>query len=124
MPFSICLFFFFLIIISCETKGITNTNKINFNNDWKFQLGNISKAEQVDFDDSSWRNLDLPHDWSVEGKADSIWASATAYFPTGIGWYRKTFKIEKDANPTNRYIYFDGVMMNSEVWINGKYLGK
>jgi hypothetical protein len=122
--FSICLFFLFLVNISFETKGVTNTTKINFNKGWKFQLGNISKAEQVDFDDSNWRNLDLPHDWSVEGKPDSIWASATAYFPTGIGWYRKTFNVEKDANPANRYIYFDGVMMNSEVWINGKYLGK
>jgi len=120
-PSLICLF---LVFYGCSNTGVTNEQKLDFNKDWKFQLGDVPNAQQPNFNDSGWRRLNLPHDWSVEGKPDSIWASATAYLPTGIGWYRKTFKIEKDANPTNRYIYFDGVMMNSEVWINGKYLGK
>lgn len=120
-PYLICLF---MVFYACTNAGITNEQKIDFNKGWKFQLGDVSDAQQPSFNDSGWRKLNVPHDWSVEGKPDSIWASATAYLPTGIGWYRKTFKIEKDANPTNRYIYFDGVMMNSEVWINDKYLGK
>jgi beta-galactosidase/beta-glucuronidase len=95
-----------------------------FNNNWKFHKGDIPNAQKPDFNDSTWRNLNLPHDWSVEGKFSQELASGTAYLPTGIGWYRKTFKIEKNPNPTNLYIYFDGVMRNSEVWINGHYLGK
>lgn len=113
-----------MVFYGCKNANVTNEQKLDFNKDWKFQLGDVPNAQQPNFNDSGWRRLNLPHDWSVEGKPDSIWASATAYLPTGISWYRKTFKIEKDANPTNRYIYFDGVMMNSEVWINGKYLGK
>jgi beta-galactosidase/beta-glucuronidase len=120
-PYLICLF---LVFFGCTKSGEINEQKTDFNNDWKFQLGDVSDAQQPDFNDSGWRKLNLPHDWSIEGKFSKQWASATAYLPTGIGWYRKTFKLEKDANPTNHYIYFDGVMMNSEVWINGKYLGK
>lgn len=119
---------FYLVLIGVSIPEIIFAQEEGeptlFNNDWKFQLGDIPNAQQSGFNDSGWRKLNLPHDWSVEGKFSKEWASATAYLPTGIGWYRKTFKIEKDANPTNRYIYFDGVMMNSEVWINGKYLGK
>jgi len=118
------LIFLFIVLYGCTNDSVTNEQKTDFNKGWKFQLGDVPDAQQPNFNDSGWRRLNLPHDWSVEGKPDSIWASATAYLPTGIGWYRKTFKIEKDANTTNRYIYFDGVMMNSEVWINGKYLGK
>lgn len=123
IPSVICIL---IIITNCTS---TNTNeiedqKISFNSGWKFHLGDIPDAQQPAFDDSKWRELDLPHDWSVEGKFDSIWASGTAYLPTGIGWYRKTFKIESDTDPINLFIYFDGVFQNSEVWINGNFLGK
>jgi beta-galactosidase len=101
-----------------------NGRKIDFNKGWKFKSGDITNAQQPAFDDSAWRDLSLPHDWSVEGKFSQEWASGTAYLPAGIGWYRKTFKIDKETNPTKFYIYFDGVMRYSEVWINGHYLGK
>jgi len=96
-----------------------------FDYDWKFFLGDASEANANDFNDASWRKLDLPHDWSIEGKVHpkNPTKGAGGYFPTGIGWYRKTFKAP-DAWKANKIaIYFEGVYMSSEVFINGKSLG-
>lgn len=114
-----------LALTGCRMTTLTPPRKVqDFNFDWKFQLGDVSNAQHPNFDDVDWRKLNLPHDWSVEGEFSPEWASGTAYLPTGIGWYRKTFQLKKDTNPSNYYIYFDGVMKNSEVWINGHFLGK
>ncbi|HTE12864.1 MAG TPA: glycoside hydrolase family 2 TIM barrel-domain containing protein, partial [Chitinophagaceae bacterium] len=95
-----------------------------FNDNWKFYKGDIANADKTSFDDKGWRVVDLPHDWSIEGPFDEQWASATAYLPAGIGWYRKTFEVSKTMLSKNIYLYFDGVYKNSEVWINGHWLGK
>jgi beta-galactosidase/beta-glucuronidase len=68
--------------------------------------------------------LDLPHDWSIEGPFSKANFSCTAYLPGGIGWYRKTFIVPENERTRKVFIYFDGVYNNSEVWINGNYLGK
>ncbi len=96
----------------------------NFNFDWKFYKGDIANGQAPDLDDSGWRILDLPHDWSIEGIFNKAYASSTGFLPAGIGWYRKSFSIP--ANEKNRKIFisFDGIYNNSEVWINGTYLGK
>ena len=67
---------------------------------------------------------DLPHDWSIEGPFSKEWASGTGFLPGGIGWYRKTFEIDKLSADKKVFIYFDGVYKNSEVWLNGHFLGK
>lgn len=95
-----------------------------FNDNWKFHKGDTADAGKTSFDDKSWQSVSLPHDWSIEGPFDEQWASATAYLPAGIGWYRKTFDLRPGMRTKNIYIYFDGVYKNSEVWINGHYLGK
>lgn len=95
-----------------------------FNDNWKFYKGDVSNADQISFDDSGWRTVDLPHDWSIEGPFDEQWASSTAYLPAGVGWYRKTFELNNNLRSKNIFLYFDGVYKNSEVWINGHYLGK
>jgi beta-galactosidase len=97
---------------------------LNFNFDWKFYKGDIPNGQSPDLDDAGWRSLDLPHDWSIEGPFSKDFASATGYLPAGIGWYRKSFTIP--ANEKNRKVFvcFDGIYNNSEVWINGNYLGK
>ena len=112
-----------LIISGTKANGI-NSQKTNFNAGWKFHKGDVPNAEQPSFDDTSWENIDLPHDWSIKGTFSPEWASGTAFLPGGIGWYRKTFNLPKTNGPKNIYIYFDGVYKNSEVWINGHYLGK
>lgn len=95
----------------------------NFDFDWRFHLGDIKDAREKSFDDTEWRILDLPHDWSIEGDYDSTNASGISggYLPTGIGWYRKNFEAPLENKKT--FIEFDGVYMNSTVWINGKLLG-
>ncbi|WP_428232806.1 glycoside hydrolase family 2 TIM barrel-domain containing protein [Flavobacterium sp.] len=96
-----------------------------FDYDWKFFLGDNSEAKVNDFNDAKWRSLDLPHDWSIEGKVNpkNITKSAGGYFPAGIGWYRKTFQAPDAWKAQKIAIYFEGVYMNSEVFINGKSLG-
>jgi beta-galactosidase len=93
---------------------------------WKFLKGDVPGAQQPEFADANWRALDLPHDWSIEG-AFSENAPAKgegAYLPGGIGWYRKRFRMAESDRDRKVAIEFDGAYQNSEVWINGQYLGK
>nr|WP_315245746.1 glycoside hydrolase family 2 TIM barrel-domain containing protein [uncultured Flavobacterium sp.] len=85
----------------------------------------MTEAKANDFNDSGWRKLDLPHDWSIEGKIHpkNTIGGGGGYFPSGIGWYRKTFRVPDSWKAKKTAIYFEGVYMNSEVFINGKSLG-
>jgi beta-galactosidase/beta-glucuronidase len=98
--------------------------QIAFNTDWKFHLGDAPGSEQASAADKDWRALDLPHDWSIEGPYSEQWASATAFLPGGVGWYRKSFAVPAGFRDKQVFIYFDGVSKNSEVWLNGHALGK
>ena len=93
-----------------------------FNDGWLFRLEDDSTYKQSAYDDTKWRKLDLPHDWSVEGQLSPDLASCTGYLPGGIGWYRKHFRVTDDAK--RHYIYFEGVYNRSEVYLNGHLLGK
>jgi beta-galactosidase len=97
----------------------------SFNGNWKFFLGKVSNAEDPKFDDTKWRTLNLPHDWSVEGKFDKNNPAGTGggALPGGLGWYRKTFLVPDSSKDKNIFIDFDGVYRKSEVWINGHSLG-
>jgi beta-galactosidase/beta-glucuronidase len=97
---------------------------ILFNTGWKFHKGDAAGADQSGYNDSNWRKLTLPHDWSIEGPFGQQWASSTAYLPAGIGWYRKSFDTPSGLAGKKLSIYFDGVNNNSEVWINNHFLGK
>ncbi len=94
-----------------------------FNDDWQFHKGDIPNGEQNNSDTATWRNVLLPHDWSIEGPFSDTWASATAYLPGGIGWYKKTFDAPASWQSKKVFIYFDGVYKNSTVWLNGHYIG-
>ena len=93
---------------------------------WRFTLGDPKGAEQATFDDRAWRRLDLPHDWSIEGtpSQDAPAGGRGGYFPTGIGWYRKAFRMPQGSAGRDAWLEFDGVYMNSDVWINGMHVGK
>ena len=99
---------------------------VSFNDNWRFNLGDVANAQDAGFDDSQWRQLNLPHDWSIEGEFSENAPSGTGggALPGGLGWYRKTFTIPATAKGKLIFIEFDGVYRNSEVWINGHYLGK
>ena len=91
---------------------------------WKFYKGDISGAEKITFDDSLWRGVTVPHDWSIEGPYSREWASGTGYLPGGVGWYRYSFRLDASESGKRVFSEFDGVYCNSEVWINGHFLGK
>ena len=97
----------------------------SFDAGWNFLKADATGAEQNNFDDSAWRKLDVPHDWSIAGPfAETNKAGgAGAWLPSGIAWYRKTFSPPKTDSGRRVFIEFDGVMQNSDVWINGFHLG-
>jgi beta-galactosidase len=119
---------FFLLIFPISTSfansrpGIT----VSFNADWRFHLGDVANSEDSSFDDSQWRQLNLPHDWSIEGGFDEKNPAGTGggALPGGIGWYRKTFTLPVSMKGKLVFVDFDGIYRNSEVWVNGHYLGK
>jgi beta-galactosidase len=98
----------------------------SFDKDWLFLKSDSQGAEQTNFADASWRKLDVPHDWSIEGPFDAKnpTGGAGGFLPAGIGWYRKHFTVPKDQTNQRVFIDFDGIMANSDVWINGFHLGK
>ena len=111
------------LITGCQTDS--DTRKIeDFNFDWCFTLGDDASYATAEYDDSSWRKLHLPHDWSVEGVFDANNPSTPAggALPGGIGWYRKHFTTP---NIENRVVNveFDGIFMNSTVYVNGHEVG-
>lgn len=105
-----------------------NNNSIrkvfNLNLDWKFKLADEVKAWQKGFEDTSWQDINIPHDWSVESPFDIKNSSGTGYLPGGIGFYRKKFFLPKELEGKRVYVTFDGVYNNSSVWCNSYFLGK
>ena len=98
---------------------------MNMDSDWLFHQGDATGAEAVTYNDTDWRRLNVPHDWSIEGEnlRDNPGGGSIGFFPTGIGWYRKTFDV-KAFDKNKRYsIEFDGIYMLSTVWLNGHELG-
>lgn len=108
---------------------------LTFDDNWKFYKGDAAGAETPEFDDKSWRTVDLPHDWSIENlpnqtpgeiigpfSKQSPGATSTGYTLGGTAWYRKTFVLRTGNSYSQSVIRFDGVYMNCEVWVNGKLL--
>ncbi len=98
----------------------------SFDSDWRFFKGDASGAERPEFDDAAWRRLDVPHDWSIEGPFDAKNPTGKdgGYLPAGVGWYRKHFNVSVEHSKRRVFVEFDGVMANSDVWVNGHHLGK
>ena len=98
----------------------------NFDAHWLFQKSDAPGGELNDFDDAAWRKLDLPHDWSIEGPfaETNLTGGAGAFLPSGLAWYRKHFSLPENVSNQVVRVEFDGVMQNSDVWINGFYLGR
>ena len=119
-----------VLIVTCNLNafpakpGVRQRLLIDLN--WKFIKSDVKGAEEPKFNDSDWRTLNLPHDWSIEGefREDAITKGPGGYLPTGIGWYRKHLSLSSNDKDQQYWIEFDGVYMNSDVWINGQHLGK
>ena len=99
---------------------------ISFDRDWRFLKGDAQGAERPEFDDATWRKLDVPHDWSIEGPfaEKNPTGKDGGYLPAGVGWYRKHFDVPAEHAGRRVFVEFDGVMANSDVWVNGHHLGR
>ena len=99
---------------------------LNIDSEWRFCQCDTTNAEKPDFNDANWRKLNLPHDWSIEGAYNQANPTGRGggYLPAGIGWYRKALLIPSTESGNHIFITFDGVMSNSQVWVNGQLLGK
>lgn len=107
--------------------GQSSRRYIPLNDGWKFTLHDEPSVNQPNYNDSSWRLLNLPHDWAFENgySEDGSQGANGGYASGGIGWYKKEFILqEADYSDKRIYIDFDAIYMNSEVWMNGHYLGK
>lgn len=102
----------------------TISNRFDLCPGWKFKLGEEPKAWYKGFDDSTWRTVDVPHDWAVEHPFSTSFSSGTGYLPAGTGWYRKTFYLPEALRTGRVFVTFDGIYNNSMVWCNSYYLGK
>lgn len=116
----------FIVCFSCCLCSASESprQRLKFDFDWRFQLGEVENGQSPQLDDSKWRQLHVPHDWSAEHSFSQDYASGTGYLPGGIGWYRKTFEIPSNWKGREVQIYFDGVYRNSTVWVNGHKLGE
>lgn len=99
--------------------------RLSMDFNWKFSLSDSPDAAGADFKDDAWQTLNLPHDWSIQGPVsqDAPTGGGGGYFPAGVGWYRKTFRVPQSWQGKQISIQFDGVYENSEVFLNGQSLG-
>jgi len=131
-----------ILLISClfafqpAISQIKIQRNQSFDSGWKFMKGMEANAQDASFDDSSWRDVDVPHDWSIEDLSqndsdstlgpfhkNAVGKNNTGFTIGGTAWYRKHFSLDKAISNKVVYIQFDGVYMNSDVWINGHHLG-
>lgn len=110
-------------VVYVNTYSDATVREQNFDDNWKFYLGDASGAEGKNFDDSRWRNVNLPHDYSIEQEYSKSMEAESAYLPGGTGWYRKHFIVSEDMKGKELRIDFGGVYMNATVWVNGEKLG-
>ena len=115
----------FLVIMAIAC-GATARERINFDKGWRFALADSVQMSALDYNDSKWHTLNVPHDWAIEGdfSASAPSGNSGGALPGGIGWYRKTFTVDNADKGKMMYIDFDGVYMNAKVWINGTLLGQ
>ena len=139
MKRSMLILLVFLVLIStgCKTGVKTSTDRyIAFDSGWKFIRDSIKGAEAPGYNDSSWRTIDLPHDFSMEKIDDSVKAehigpftrkseggAATGHVKGGTAWYRKHFRVDETYEHKTVTLCFDGVYMIANIWVNGKKAG-
>ncbi|OHX66617.1 glycoside hydrolase family 2 TIM barrel-domain containing protein [Flammeovirga pacifica] len=117
-------------LISCsqqlpQQEEYESLEEISFNEQWKFSKGESTVAMNNNFDDTSWRTLNLPHDWAIEGPFDIAYNSRCGGLPVhGEAWYRKAFEVPSKMDGKKAFVHFEGVMNNAEVFLNGKKIGE
>ncbi|MBU0474327.1 MAG: DUF4982 domain-containing protein [Bacteroidetes bacterium] len=117
--------FLIFSFLQLSNLNIIGKENYNFNTAWKFSKGEIVGAEKINYDDTKWENVNIPHDWAIAGPFDPLGESETAKLPwQGEGWYRKNFNIDKNLEGKKIYFMFDGIMAFPKIYINGKLAGE
>jgi beta-galactosidase len=100
----------FAALMLAAGPAAAQRQRLSMDPGWRFTLGDPAGAERPSFDDRSWRRLDLPHDWSIEGtpREDAPGGGRVGYFPSGLGWYRKAFQLPAGPAGRNAWLEFDG----------------
>ncbi|MGN1345824.1 MAG: glycoside hydrolase family 2 TIM barrel-domain containing protein, partial [Eubacteriales bacterium] len=106
------------------SSGSDLTRESSFNEGWKFYLGTSSTAQNVNFDDSSWKSVTLPHDFSISQSFTTSGEAESGFLPGGTGWYRKTFTLPASAKGKTLVLNFDGAYADAYVYVNGTQLGE
>jgi beta-galactosidase len=115
-----------------QDTGPGGRQESNFDQGWRFHRGGAQGAQETFFDDTGWRRVDLPHDWSIEDlpgtespfSRDAISQVSGGFTVGGTGWYRKSFELPAFQKGQHIIIQFDGAYMNTEVWLNGSRVGE
>ena len=105
------------------TAGAAERQKVLFNFDWKFKLGETAGAEKNDFDDSGWRSLDLPHDFQIEMPWNEKANRSRGFKDMATGWYRKTFSADAAWRGRRVVLDFEGIMLHGDAYLNGQKIG-
>lgn len=121
-----CLLIASALLLAAASADGQSRRQLPMDSGWRFSLGDPAEAEKITFDDTKWRTIEVPHDWSIEGAFEekNSTGGAGGFLPSGVGWYRKHFTLSADHAGRRVFIDFDGVMANSDVWINGFHLGR
>ncbi|MDX2185910.1 MAG: glycoside hydrolase family 2 TIM barrel-domain containing protein [Opitutaceae bacterium] len=108
-----------------ETPSAAPNVRLSFDKDWRFSRSGNLAAVRTDYDDSGWRRIDVPHDWSIEEPVSEANPSGIegGFFVAGEGWYRKSFALPEAWTGRRITLRFDGVFMNTDVWVNGRHAG-
>jgi beta-galactosidase len=116
---------FLLISIGLACRADAGRSVFPLDAGWRFHQGDAAGAEKPGFDTSEWQTVDVPHDWSIAGpfKEDAPTTGSGGWLPSGVAWYSRTIPLPDDAKGKRIWVEFDGVMANSDVWMNGKHLG-
>ncbi len=112
------------VCAAATAVNVGTERRLSFNDGWRFYKGEAAGAEQPGFADAQWREVQLPHDWAIEGPFDAKLNPHTGALPiSGTGWYRKSFTLPATAKGRYFSVEFDGAMSNARVWLNGHELG-
>ncbi len=106
----------------CAQKNIRSNQLFNF--DWKFMHDDVKNAQSIDFDDSNWRIIDLPHDFQFEQPWVESASRARGFKEMSTGWYRKSFMADSTWKEQKVLLDFEGIMLHGDVWLNGEKIGK
>ena len=111
------LFLMLLYFTGCSSsQNSSPRERIDFTKHWSFHLGDIDNAQNPDLNDTAWRELNLPHDWSIEGSFDQSNPAGVGggALPGGIGWYRKTFAVDKSDSAKVFHLILMGCILTAK----------